>query len=437
MRPLPAQPSTTAPRRGGFRLTGYFSFACLLGVLAVTAALTLVYRQYALAQVVRHEQAANVNLARALANAALPSYFARVGDQPPTDAAALRTHPATAHLREQLQVLTRGLQVAKVKVYDADGLAVYSTDERQIGEDKRDNAGFRDAMAGEVTSQLTHRARFDAIEGVINDRDLVSTYVPTRSRAGGPIDGVFEIYVDVTGELAQARDGLWRAMGAVLACLSGLYALLLVLIRRADRLLAADDAERDDHEARIRHQAFHDPLTGLPNRAAFTAALARALAEAARNRTPLSVLFVDLDRFKQVNDQLGHAVGDALLCALAARLRGCLGPDDSLFRMGGDEFTVLMGSTASGDQPARLAQRLIERTAQPLNALEHMLACSISIGIARLPDHGPGAEQLLQHADMAMYAAKAEGGGAYRFFDDGMLARSIRTLATPTEAVPA
>jgi len=433
----PISPGLPAPpHRSGFRLTGYFSLACLVGVVTVTLVLTLVYRHHALAAVVRHEESANVNLARALANAALPGYNALAGESLPLDPAALRAHPATAHLRERLRGLTRALRVAKVKVYNADGLAVYSTDEAQIGENKAANAGFRAAMAGQVTSQLTHRDRFDAIEGVLNDRDLVSTYVPTRSHAGAPIDGVFEIYVDVTSELASTREGSWGAVGAVLACLGALYTLLLVLIRRADRLLKAHDAERDDHESRIRHQAYHDPLTGLPNRAAFITALAHTVDRATSAGPRGALLFIDLNRFKQVNDQLGHAVGDALLCAIATRLRACLRSSDTLYRLGGDEFTVLMAGEARPEDAASLAQRLIERTTQPVCALEHMVACSISIGIALLPDDGPSAELLMQHADTAMYAAKAQGGGAFRFFAESMLGQPIRSMKAAAPAAP-
>lgn len=424
--------TTTAAQQRSFRLAGSFSLACLVGVLAVAVLLTLVYRHRVLDMLVRHEEGANVNLAHALANAALPGYRERLGEGLPADAQALRSHAATAYLRERLSLLTRDLHVSKVKVYDAHGLAVFSTDESQIGEDKSGNAGFLAAMQGRVTSQLTHRDRFDAIEGVINDRSLVSSYVPTSSHGDERIDGVFEIYVDVTHELVAAQRGMWSAIAAVLLCLGALYAWLLALILRADRLLQAHDAERNEAEARIRHMAFHDPLTGLPNRAAFGLALEQAVQATATRGHRGALLYIDLNRFKQVNDQLGHAVGDALLCALATRLQRALGPGDALFRIGGDEFTVLLAEEAVVPDPAasraaRVAGALIERCAQPINALEHLLHCSISIGVARLPEDGRSAEQLLLRADMAMYAAKAQGAGALQFFDERLLGRTIRS----------
>lgn len=127
-------------------------------------------------------------------------------------------------------------------------------------------------------------------------------------------------------------------------------------------------------------------------------------------------------------------MGDALLCAIATRLRACLRSSDTLYRLGGDEFTVLMSGDTRREDAASLAQRLIERTTQPVCALEHMVTCSISIGIALLPDDGPSAEQLMQHADTAMYAAKARGGGAFQFFAESMLGQSIRAVGQTATA---
>ena len=182
-----------------------------------------------------------------------------------------------------------------------------------------------------------------------------------------------------------------------------------------------DQREADEH---IRHLAHFDALTGLPNRSLFTQLLNRALAQARRRSTPVAVLFIDLDGFKEINDQLGHDAGDALLAAFASRLTGCLRKSDatgrlhsdSAARLGGDEFVVLIDDFADPAQVVVVAQRILSATTTPfvLNGQDRSLGASI--GIAVFPHDGKTLDSLMKCADSAMYAAKQAGRNNYRFF---------------------
>jgi diguanylate cyclase (GGDEF)-like protein len=175
-------------------------------------------------------------------------------------------------------------------------------------------------------------------------------------------------------------------------------------------------------ERRITELAFNDSLTGLPNRAFFRRHLELELSRSSGRAGKLGLLCVDLDNFKGVNDTLGHPVGDELLRAVADRLRGDV-TDSLVARLGGDEFTIVLSQCADHDSLAATAQRLIGVLSEPFRIGHHQLPVTASIGVAVAPDDGDDADSLLKHADLALYQAKSDGGGTYRFFEDGMNAR--------------
>jgi diguanylate cyclase (GGDEF)-like protein/PAS domain S-box-containing protein len=170
-------------------------------------------------------------------------------------------------------------------------------------------------------------------------------------------------------------------------------------------------------QQRMEHLAHHDALTGLPNRLMLLSRLEHAVSKARRDQGLGAVLFLDLDRFKQVNDTLGHPAGDALLIAVAKRLRERLRDSDTLARLGGDEFVIVLEDLAARNQAASLAQELIARLAEPFDLSDgHTARIGGSIGIALFPADGTEPDALIKRADVALYEAKQAGRGTYRFF---------------------
>ena len=190
-----------------------------------------------------------------------------------------------------------------------------------------------------------------------------------------------------------------------------------------------DITERRLAEQQIAHMARHDSLTDLPNRMLFREQLARALAGVSRGER-LAVLCLDLDSFKTVNDTLGHQVGDELLKAVASRLRECVRETDTVARVGGDEFAIVQTGIDQATDTATLARRICEMLRAPYNLLGHTVMVDASIGIAVAPNDGTETTELLKNTDMALYGAKADGRGTYRFFEPEMDARmkARRTL---------
>ena len=182
-------------------------------------------------------------------------------------------------------------------------------------------------------------------------------------------------------------------------------------------VLSLDDVTALVRDAEL---AGRDALTGLPNRTVLKEQLAERMAQAARAQDKLAVLYVDLDRFKAVNDTLGHAMGDALLQKVAERFRNALREGDTVARIGGDEFAIIQSGAAQPEAAKSLAARLIDLISRAYAVNGHMLHIGASVGIAIYPDDGPDVGVLLKNADLALYRAKAEGRGVFRFYEPAM-----------------
>jgi diguanylate cyclase (GGDEF)-like protein len=185
-------------------------------------------------------------------------------------------------------------------------------------------------------------------------------------------------------------------------------------------ILREQEAQRIATEERVRYQAYHDPLTGLPNRASFVEHLEKAIRRSKRFGWSLGLMFLDLDRFKRVNDSLGHEAGDELLQVAARRLQGSIRESDMLFRMGGDEFTVVLEDVKGPEEAAAVAVRMSQAVAEPIELRHHELAATVSIGIALYPKDDQTGERLVKSADTAMYRAKELGRNRYTFFTQEM-----------------
>lgn len=197
--------------------------------------------------------------------------------------------------------------------------------------------------------------------------------------------------------------------------------------------VARDIGRRKKAEALISHQAYHDQLTGLPNRTLFNDRLALAIKQARRNKGKLAVFFIDLDRFKTINDTLGHALGDLALQAVARRIENCIRQGDTLSRLGGDEFVLLMPQLKLNMDAAVFAENINEILLEPFCLGQHEVFITSSIGIAVYPDHGEDTDTLVNHADMAMYEIKARGRNSIGFYSPRLDKKYTRKLSFETE----
>lgn len=191
---------------------------------------------------------------------------------------------------------------------------------------------------------------------------------------------------------------------------------------------ARDITERMEAEAFINFQAYHDLLTRLPNRALFKDRLSLAIEQAQRSNNQLAVMFIDLDRFKIINDSLGHSVGDRLLQAVAERLQSCIRKGDTLSRFGGDEFTLLLPDVKDANAATQIAEKILTSLKQPFDLKDHQVYVGASIGIALNTEFGDSMDSLIKNADIAMYRVKKTGKDGYQLFTNEMHTASTERL---------
>jgi diguanylate cyclase (GGDEF)-like protein len=402
-----------------FRLTRTYSVASLFGIVLVTIALGIFYKTVAVRSLIQHETQAHVSLTQSISNTLWPVYADFVSRTAAIPRTELGRQPEITRLREDVLQKIQGLRVVKVKIYNLNGLTVYSTEEKQIGEDKSQNTGFLRAKAGQTESDLVFRDHFSATEQIIVNRNLLSSYIPIRKTPHDPVEGVFEIYSDVTPLVAEIEHEEYTVLGGVTVLLLLLYLFLLMIVRRADRVIKAhENEERKAQAEQIHYMAYHDPLTGLANRALFKD----------RFQSPLGIMFIDIDRFKVINDSLGHEGGDAVLIEAAKRIRACLRASDTACRIGGDEFTVILENLPTNEDAAQAAMRLIQKFSEPLKVGDREIIVTASIGISIYPGATHDVQRLLKDANAAMHEAKESGRNRHVFYTQEMDARAQESL---------
>jgi len=394
----------------------YSQIIALAVLVAVVATLSLLYRDLVIDSLLQSETDANVAFTKSFANAIWPRHANFVRNARSLPRTGLAARHEIAAIEAELRPLVNGLNVVKVKIYDLHGLTVFSTDPRQIGDDKSANPGFRRARDGYAASEITYRDKFDAWEGELSERNIIATYVPIHMQEAEPVEGVFEVYRDVTDLMGRIQRDQRRIIGGVLGGMALVWLVVQLLLSHHQRRLAEEERQRKAQDEWIRHQAYHDQITALPNRTAFTSQLGEAMRRAKRAGWHLAILFLDLDLFKRVNDSLGHDAGDRLLRIATERIRRAVRESDLIYRMGGDEFTVLLENVRGPEEAGAVAQRMLDAIAEPVRLESHEIAVTASIGIAMYPRDDVLAERLVKSADTAMYRAKDLGRNRYAFF---------------------
>jgi len=231
-------------------------------------------------------------------------------------------------------------------------------------------------------------------------------------------------------DLEQATQAVAAGQVQVALPSGGSVELVRLSGRFSTMLTALQDARaaQEKYQRELEHSATHDPLTGLANRLLVGDRLKQAISLAARNQLNVAVLLLDLDRFKVINDTLTHVTGDALLVEIAGRLKAQVREGDTVGRLGGDEFMVVMQGIASEEAAAMLANKLLSAISDPIQAHGHMLTVNASVGIALAPRDGQNTDDLIMHADVAMYRAKESGRNKFQFFAAEMNARMNQRL---------
>jgi diguanylate cyclase (GGDEF)-like protein len=370
-----------ASREGPPRLVLRFAVATAVALALAAGAILLVVRHY---NTVQAERAAT-SRARVIATAVL------TGSLRATDF----ERPVVSERRSALDdlfethVLREG--VLLVKLYSEQGTVTYSTDHRLIGTRVAHPAHLREALTGTIRGDVTTLAAGERGQ----ESKVLRTYAPVPVAGGTGVVALFQDYAPI----ARAVQATFLPVAGIFeAVLVLLFVVLTPILRRVTRRLRRQMEE-------IEYRALYDDLTGLPNRTLFRDRIEEAILVARRVDASAAVVLLDVDRFKEVNDTLGHETGDQLLVELGGRLRDLARASETVARLGGDEYGVLL-PTGSVDDATQLAARIHAALEEPFVLGELPLEVAASIGVVAYPDLGVNVDTLLQHADVAMYVAK-------------------------------
>jgi diguanylate cyclase (GGDEF)-like protein len=304
--------------------------------------------------------------------------------------------------------------IETVKLFNRDGRLVYSDDRAIVGGWAFKGGNVYTALSGEIVSNLENGTADDG-----SGERTLEVYMPIRLAPAGEPSGVLELYMSYDAVAKEVREDVLLLVVLLGGGLMVLFAALYRIVAGASR--------------RLRHQALHDALTGLPNRALLHRRAERDL----RGDDPAAMLLIDLDRFKEVNDTLGHDYGDALLIEVAERLGAALRRGDTLARLGGDEFAVLVAGAPDREAVVEMATRLQDALRRPFALRGVAVELEASIGVALYPEHGTTIGRLLQRADVAMYDAKRgrRGVATYTAARDPYSADRLGLLAELRSAI--
>ena len=291
--------------------------------------------------------------------------------------------------------------ITRIKLWNLDGRVVYSDDRALVARRFPTSVELRDALKGEVASEISHLTKAENV-AERSDGQLLEVYVPLR--IDGSVAGAFEMYLPYHPVLASIRHDLVKLGLALALGLLLLWATLFRLVATASKRLRRQSEEN-------RHLALHDTLTGLPNRTLFLDRAEQAILAAKRDAADVAVLILDIDRFKEINDTLGHGAGDYLLSQVEPRIRPVLREGDTIARFGADEFAVLLPQLDSTQTATSIASRLRRALDQPILIEDLPLAVEATVGIAVSPEHADSAPLLVRRADVALHVAKAARSG--------------------------
>jgi diguanylate cyclase (GGDEF)-like protein/PAS domain S-box-containing protein len=314
------------------------------------------------------------------------------------------------------------------------------TERRNLEQERDRNYAFLRQIVDHIPTQIT-------VKDVRDDRYVLANRV-AEAQFGMPRDAIVgktarELFSKASADIIaaddqralQSPDGLFLDVTAWQTPAAGQRFITSRRIGIPDQAgetrylinVVDDVTERRRADEKIAHLAHYDALTDLPNRVLFREQIERELRKAVKGEK-FALLYIDIDEFKSINDSLGHHVGDELLKTIAARIKSCIKPTDLIARLGGDEFAVIQTAVGSSADTLEFVTRVHEAIRQPCQCLGHHLSTDASIGIALAPQDGTDLDQLIKNADLAMYAAKAEGRRTHRFFDPAMDARAKARL---------
>jgi diguanylate cyclase (GGDEF)-like protein len=387
----------------------------LLGVLTILLGYT--FQQLSLNSIIRVGERENQSLAKFITGSSWDEFSMALEELQKLSNRKLRQHQTVRDIGQLVRKIGNELNMLKLSIYAPNGRIVFSTEQNQLAEDHSADAFFNRAKKGETSSRLRHRRVVNSLDGMKLERDIVTSYLPLIRPGNASVEGVYEITADIT-DLAREGDKT-RFLIYVLLALGYIVIVALVLagVRSKNLRIARQAAIIDKQEAKIEHKSYHDPLTGLPNRELFYARLQYDMQSVEENERLLAVLVINLCRLQKINDTLGYRFGDSLLLETAYRLKQCVRKGDTVGRLSGDKFVIILQDITVVDQVEEVAEHIMEAASEPYFVEDNELFIFPSVGISLYPFSHEDADGLIKKANAAMYRAQSAGRNTYRYYN--------------------
>jgi len=395
-----------------------FTIVSVLGLVVVTGVLGYLYREQEIGNLIAFSTSKSEALAQVFSNETWPDFSPYLADVQELNNRELRQYAGTRQFDKVIRAQIGKLGIHRVSVLAANGNTVFSTNPRQLGVYQNTDPQFQQARKGTAASRLVYRDLLTSMEEIKLDRHLVVSYLPIRQSDDTKPEAVFEIHLDVTAFVHRINDNISLAYFTIVLLLILLIAVFFVLANQTETKIKQLVITISQQEKFIEHQGYHDMLTGLPNRILFRDRLESAMKDCQAHELLLAILFIDLDHFQKVNDALGHAVGDRVLLDVSSRLKACVRSGDTVARIGGDEFVLILEGITVLDEAEEVAKQIIATVSEPIVMEGKEFFITPSIGIALYPFDDDDVNSLLKKANSAMYKAKNAGRNTFRYFTE-------------------
>ena len=405
-----------------------FTLITFVAVAVVLFVLASIYRHAMDMQIIEAAQEESLTFARVLGVTIKENTHA-LSDMQSMDREKFRQSPSFTTVDTLIRRYATGSKVLQVNVYQINGIAIYSTSVSFQKLNAASSTAYKLALSGQKSSELVYVNHFDSLSGTAVYRDAVSSYIPVNWSGDGKIDVIVQIYTDVTGRLAAIQKVHTRLYIYSGLLLFGMIIVLLIMLKTTAMDIQLHDNKITQQQQELHHYAYRDTLTGLPNRGLFKDRLEHAVHWACQHERLLAVLAIDLDRFKYINDNFGFSAGDELLVQVAERLNKCIHDYDTLSRIGGGSFAIVLEDLSVVDEAAEAANHIFDLMSAPFLIQEQEVFVTLSIGIALYPFDDEKVESIMQKSDTALYQAKEAGRNTYRFYSSRKRDKAVTRFA--------
>ena len=412
------------------KISQQFILAGLAGMIVIVLILGYLFRNQQISNLITHYESKNVDTVKTLTNDLLDFYSGQISVLEKDTAAELKQNTTVREFDKRVRTQIENMKIHLVSILSLNGTTVLSTNPRKLGEKSKDPHVYQAIQRGKPVSFLKYYDLVPSLEALQVHRYVITSYIPLNSKLEAQNTGVVEIQHDATDFVHDVNSKSTYSYLIISGLIFLLLIVLFLLAEKAGSTIAKLKQRIEKQEKLVQHQKYHDTLTGLPNRIRFLNSLEHEMSMCKMRDNLLGVLFIDIDYFQKINDALGYVVGDKLLVEISDRLQQCVRPGDTVARIGGDEFVIILKGITVLDEAEEVARQIMGSAAELYMVDDNELFVSLSIGISIYPFTEDDANSLLKKANSAMKKAKLAGRNTFRYFTENTRKQLVSKFST-------